>query len=31
MSTDTNYWVVIIKMRYSTETRFRENIKVYGF
>ena len=28
---DANYWVVIIKMRYSTEPRFRKYIKGYGF
>ena len=27
----TNYWVVIIKMRYSTVLRFRKYIKGYGF
>ena len=26
---DTNYWVVIIKMRYSTEPRFRKHVKGY--
>ena len=28
---ETNYWVVIIKMRYSTEPRFRKYVKDYGF
>ena len=28
---DTNYWAVIIKMRYSTEARFRKYVKGYGF
>ena len=27
----TNYWVAIIKMRYSTEPRFRKYVKGYGF
>ena len=26
-----NYWVVIIKMRYSTEPRFRKYVEGYGF
>ena len=28
---DTGYWVVIIKMRYSTKPRFRKYVKAYGF
>ena len=28
---DTNYWVVIIRLRYSTEPRFRKYVKGYGF
>ena len=28
---DTNYWVDIIKMRYSTEPRFRKYVKGYVF
>ena len=28
---DTNYWVDIIKIRYSIEPRFRKYVKGYGF
>ena len=28
---DVNYWVVIIRMKYSTEARFRKYLKGYGF
>ena len=28
---DINYWVVIIRMKYSTEARFRKYLKGYGF
>ena len=28
---DANYWVDIIKMRYSTETKFRKYVKGYDF
>ena len=27
----TNYWIKIIKMRYSTEQKFRKYVKGYGF
>ena len=27
---DINYWVVFIKMRYSTEPKFRKYVKGYG-
>ena len=28
---DNYYWVALMKMRYSTEPRYRRYIKVYGF
>ena len=28
---NVDYWVVIIKMRYSTEPKFRKYVKGYGF
>ena len=31
MSFDTNYWADIIKMRYSTQPKFRKYVKGYGF
>ena len=31
MLIDTNYWVDIIKMRYSTEAKFRKYVKGYEF
>ena len=28
---DINYWIVIIKMRYSAKPKFRKYVKSYGF